>query len=57
MTLANDQRDQASAADGSSAKCRRAAARQVREVGNRLTSSTGTRPAFDYELLRLFRNR
>jgi hypothetical protein len=57
MTLASDQRDQASAADGSSAKRRRAAARQVLEVRNRLTSSIGARPAFDYELLRLFRNR
>src|ERR1700687_2555287 len=54
MTIASDQRDQASAADGSSAKRRRVAAQQVREARNRLTSSTGTRPAFDYELLRLF---
>src|SRR5438093_10683568 len=37
-----------------SAKRRRAAAERVREARDRLTSSTGTRPAFDYELLRLF---
>src|SRR5271169_4898431 len=54
MSIAGDQRDQASAADGSSEKRRRAAAWHVREVRSRLTSSTGTRPAFDYELLRLF---
>jgi two-component system, cell cycle sensor histidine kinase PleC len=54
MSIASDQRDQASADDGSSEKRRRAAARHVREVRSRLTSSTGTRPAFDYELLRLF---
>src|ERR1700719_4664106 len=46
--------DQAAADDGSSEKRRRAAARHVREARSRLTSSTGTRPAFDYELLRLF---
>ena len=40
--------------DGSSAKRRRAAAQHVREARDRLTSTTGTRPAFDYELLRLF---
>ena len=33
---------------------RRAAAQRVREARDRLTSTTGTRPAFDYELLRLF---
>ena len=33
---------------------RRAAAQRVREARDRLTSSTGTRPAFDYELLRQF---
>jgi hypothetical protein len=51
MSIASDQ---AAADDGSSEKRRRAAARHVREVRSRLTSSTGTRPAFDYELLRLF---
>jgi two-component system, cell cycle sensor histidine kinase PleC len=33
---------------------RRHTAQRVREARDRLTSSTGTRPAFDYELLRLF---
>ena len=33
---------------------RRAAALRIREARDRLTSSSGTRPAFDYELLRLF---
>jgi two-component system cell cycle sensor histidine kinase PleC len=33
---------------------RRAASQRVREARDRLTSSTGTRPAFDYELLRQF---
>ena len=54
MSIASDQRDRAPAADGSSAKRRRAAARQVREARDRLASSIGMRPAFDYELLRLF---
>ena len=44
----------AATSDGSSAKRRRAAAQHVREARDRLTSTTGTRPAFDYELLRLF---
>jgi two-component system cell cycle sensor histidine kinase PleC len=54
MSGTNDQRDFASTADGSSAKRRRAAAQHVREARDRLTSSTGTRPAFDYALLRQF---
>ena len=33
---------------------RRAAAQRVREARDRLTSTSGTRPAFDYELLRIF---
>jgi len=33
---------------------RRKTAQRVREARDRLTSTTGTRPAFDYELLRLF---
>ena len=36
------------------AKRRRATAQQVRHARDRLTSTTGTRPAFDYELLRQF---
>src|SRR5215470_19932679 len=53
MNVTGDHRDVA-ASDGSSAKRRRAAKERVREARDRLTSSTGTRPAFDYELLRLF---
>jgi two-component system cell cycle sensor histidine kinase PleC len=54
MSANGDQRDVLAPADGSSAKRRRAAAQQVREARDRLTSTTGTRPAFDYELLRQF---
>lgn len=54
MNATNDQRDMASPADGSSAKRRRAAVQHVREARDRLISTTGTRPAFDYELLRQF---
>jgi two-component system cell cycle sensor histidine kinase PleC len=54
MNATSDQRDIASPADGSSAKRRRAAVQHVREARDRLISTTGTRPAFDYELLRQF---
>jgi two-component system, cell cycle sensor histidine kinase PleC len=54
MTVASDHRDVAPSNDPSSAKRRRAAAQHVREARDRLISTTGTRPAFDYELLRLF---
>src|SRR5947208_4584172 len=54
MSVRNDQRDAAAAGDELSAKRRRAAAQHVREARDRLTSTTGTRPAFDYELLRQF---
>src|SRR5690348_14199314 len=55
MTNAGDQGQQATQPDTIvSAKRRRDARRQLREVRDRLTSSTGMRPAFDYELLRLF---
>src|SRR5712692_6999344 len=54
MSVASDHRDVAPSTDPSSAKRRRATAQHVREVRDRLTSTTGTRPAFDYELLRLF---
>ena len=37
-----------------SKKKRRLAAQRVREARDRLTSTTGTRPAFDYELLRQY---
>jgi two-component system, cell cycle sensor histidine kinase PleC len=58
MSSSTDQRDAPASSDGSSAKRRREATQHVREARDRLTSTTGTRPAFDYELLRLFaRNR
>ena len=41
------------AADAPSTK-RRLATRHVREARDRLTSTSGTRPVFDYELLRQF---
>jgi two-component system cell cycle sensor histidine kinase PleC len=57
MSVTGDQHDLAAATatpDGSSSNRRRAAAQRVRDARDRLTSTTGTRPAFDYELLRLF---
>lgn len=50
----SDQRESVSAHEMSMAKRRRQAALRVREARDRLTSTTGTRPAFDYELLRYF---
>ena len=47
-STASDQREEATA------KRRRVAAQRVRDARDRLTSTTGTRPAFDYELMRLF---
>src|SRR5438105_15458246 len=41
-------------ADKAGAAHRRVTAQKVREARDRLTSTTGTRPAFDYELLRQF---
>ena len=41
-------------APSAAATNRRAAAKSVREARDRLTSTTGTRPVFDYELLRQF---
>jgi two-component system cell cycle sensor histidine kinase PleC len=54
MSVTSEQREPAPPSEGSSAKRRRAASQQVREARDRLTSTTGTRPAFDYELLRVF---
>ncbi|MGH6771821.1 MAG: sensor histidine kinase [Xanthobacteraceae bacterium] len=54
MSSSTDHRDVGAPADPSSAKRRRAAAQHVREARARLTSTTGTRPLFDYELLRIF---
>jgi two-component system cell cycle sensor histidine kinase PleC len=51
---ASEQPDVSVALDGAIAKRRRVAAQRVREARDRLTSTTGTRPAFDYELLRHF---
>jgi len=49
----SEQRDLAAPAPVSSTK-RRLASQHVREARDRLTSTSGTRPVFDYELLRLF---
>src|SRR6266540_1470475 len=49
---ATGERDAAS--DKGAVQRRRMAVRQVREARDRLTSTSGTRPAFDAELLRLF---
>src|ERR1700740_653098 len=55
MSVASEHRDIAAPASADMpAKRRRAAAQHVREARDRLISTTGTRPAFDYELLRLF---
>ena len=54
MNIAREQPDSASPSDASSARRRRTTAQHVREARDRLTSTTGTRPAFDYELLRQF---
>jgi len=51
---ATEPRDLRALPDSASAKRRRATAQHVREARDRLTSTTGTRPAFDYELLRQF---
>ncbi|MGE3993104.1 sensor histidine kinase [Pseudorhodoplanes sp.] len=50
MTTSNasDAREEAAA------KRRRAAAQRVRDARDRLTSTSGTRPVFDYELMRMF---
>jgi two-component system cell cycle sensor histidine kinase PleC len=53
MSVASEHPDIAPAPN-TPAKRRRAAAQHVREARDRLISTTGTRPAFDYELLRLF---
>jgi two-component system cell cycle sensor histidine kinase PleC len=51
---ASESQDLALPADSSAAERRRAAAQRVREARDRLTSTTGTRPAFDAELLRQY---
>jgi two-component system cell cycle sensor histidine kinase PleC len=52
MTTQNKPTGAAQPADP--AKRRRVTTQRVREARDRLTSTTGTKPAFDYELLRLF---
>ena len=52
--MSSETRELAALSDVSATKRRRAAAQRVREARDRLTSTTGTRPAFDYELLRQF---
>src|SRR3954471_5571310 len=47
-------RDLTAVLDASMKQRRRLASQQVRHARDRLTSTTGTRPAFDYELLRQF---
>ena len=49
-----EQRDIPMPSEKPLAKRRRLAAQRVREARERLTSTTGTRVAFDYELLRQF---
>ena len=51
---ASDDRAIATAGEKAGASHRRVTAQRVREARDRLTSTTGTRPAFDYELLRQF---
>jgi two-component system, cell cycle sensor histidine kinase PleC len=50
----SEERGAASSAPLAGVERRRAAAQRVREARDRLTSTSGTRPAFDYELLRQF---
>jgi two-component system cell cycle sensor histidine kinase PleC len=55
MSLANtDPLATPSAPESAAAKSRRLTARRVREARDRLTSSSGTKPAFDHELLRQY---
>src|SRR5215472_18038724 len=52
--MSMEQRDLTAVSDASKKKRRRLTAQQVREARDRLTSTTGTRPAFDFELLRQY---
>jgi two-component system, cell cycle sensor histidine kinase PleC len=54
MPIPGEQPDLAALRPESSPVKRRLAAQYVREARDRLTSSSGTRPAFDYELLRQY---
>jgi two-component system, cell cycle sensor histidine kinase PleC len=52
--MVTDEQEVAPALTKAEADRRRVTAQRVREARDRLTSTTGTRPAFDYELLRQF---
>src|SRR5262245_38254126 len=54
MTVTPPEQREPTAAPEAPSRRRRVTAQRVREARDRLTSTTGTRPAFDYELLRLF---
>jgi two-component system cell cycle sensor histidine kinase PleC len=54
MSIPGEQPDLAALPPETSPVKRRLAAQYVREARDRLTSSSGTRPAFDYELLRQY---
>jgi two-component system cell cycle sensor histidine kinase PleC len=54
MSVASEQRDFVSPGEMSPTNRRRQAAQRVREARDRLTSTSGTRPAFDYELVRQY---
>src|SRR5947209_16923701 len=54
MTATMPDRGTSSPARKPQVERRRAASKRVREARDRLTSTSGTRPAFDYELLRQF---
>ncbi len=54
MPIPGEQPDLAALPPQTSPVKRRLAAQHVREARDRLTSSSGTRPAFDYELLRQY---
>src|SRR5262245_14991059 len=52
--MVNEEGRVAPASSKAEAERRRVTSARVREARDRLTSTTGTRPAFDYELLRQF---
>ncbi len=54
MKVASDPREQEPGSNRAPTRPGRQAARHVRELRDRLASTTGIRPVFDYELLRLF---
>ncbi|MCR6734777.1 MAG: ATP-binding protein [Afipia sp.] len=54
MSESADRKEPAATSADTPARNRRAASQRVREARDRLTSSSGTRPAFDHELLRQY---